>query len=84
MDCDALDASKNGNLDIRTREGLLRVNFVKRVAQAIAAATGGILIPIALSWLKVDPAVASIPFGTAVTDVVGFFPSSASQRCGSG
>jgi hypothetical protein len=27
----ALDASKNGNLDVRTWEGSLRVKFVKRV-----------------------------------------------------
>lgn len=29
--------------------------------------------PLALSWLRVDPAVASIPLVTTVTDVVGYF-----------
>ncbi len=38
-----------------------------------AAALGGILIPLALNRLKFDPAVASSPFVTTVTDVVGFF-----------
>ena len=32
-----------------------------------------ILIPLALSRLRFDPAVASSPFVTTVTDVVGFF-----------
>ena len=39
----------------------------------LAAALGGILIPLALHRLKIDPAVASSPFVTTVTDVVGFF-----------
>jgi magnesium transporter len=38
-----------------------------------AAALGGILIPLALHRLGRDPAVASSPFVTTVTDVVGFF-----------
>jgi magnesium transporter len=38
-----------------------------------AAALGGILIPILLERLGVDPAVSSGPFVTTVTDVVGFF-----------
>ena len=38
-----------------------------------AAALGGILIPLALTKLGVDPAVSSGPFVTTVTDVVGFF-----------
>jgi magnesium transporter len=38
-----------------------------------AAAFGGIIIPLALIRLKVDPALASGPFVTTVTDVVGFF-----------
>lgn len=38
-----------------------------------AAALGGILIPLALIKLGVDPAVSSGPFVTTVTDVVGFF-----------
>lgn len=43
------------------------------VCNLIAAALGGILIPLALNRLRVDPAVASSPFVTTVTDVVGFF-----------
>jgi magnesium transporter len=38
-----------------------------------AAALGGIFIPLALIRLGVDPAIASGPFVTTVTDVVGFF-----------
>jgi magnesium transporter len=38
-----------------------------------AAALGGILIPLGLARLGVDPAVSSGPFVTTVTDVVGFF-----------
>jgi len=38
-----------------------------------AAALGGIVIPLMLSRFGVDPALASGPFVTTVTDVVGFF-----------
>jgi magnesium transporter len=38
-----------------------------------AAAVGGIAIPLALIRFGVDPAIASGPFVTTVTDVVGFF-----------
>ena len=38
-----------------------------------AAGLGGILIPLALERLGVDPAVSSGPFVTTITDVVGFF-----------
>jgi magnesium transporter len=37
------------------------------------AALGGILIPLLLSRLGVDPAVSSGPFVTTITDIVGFF-----------
>ena len=43
------------------------------VCNMVAAALGGILIPLGLNRLRVDPAVASSPFVTTVTDVVGFF-----------
>jgi magnesium transporter len=39
----------------------------------VAAALGGIVIPIMLERFKIDPALASGPFVTTVTDVVGFF-----------
>ncbi len=38
----------------------------------VAAALGGILIPLALEQLGIDPALASGPFVTTVTDVVSF------------
>ncbi len=53
--------------------GLGIVIGLAMVCNLIAAALGGILIPLALHRLKVDPAVASSPFVTTVTDVVGFF-----------
>lgn len=39
----------------------------------MAAALGGIVIPMVLDRFKIDPALASGPFVTTVTDVVGFF-----------
>jgi magnesium transporter len=39
----------------------------------IAAALGGILIPMSLERMNIDPALASGPFVTTVTDVIGFF-----------
>lgn len=38
-----------------------------------AAALGGIVIPLLLTRLDVDPAIASGPFVTTITDVVAFF-----------
>ena len=43
------------------------------VFNMIAAALAGILIPIVLNLMKIDPAIASSVFVTTVTDVVGFF-----------
>ena len=43
------------------------------VINMLAAALAGILIPIALDRIGVDPAIASGTFVTTVTDVVGFF-----------
>ncbi|WP_273247737.1 magnesium transporter [Sediminimonas qiaohouensis] len=39
----------------------------------VAAALGGIVIPMLLDRMKIDPALASGPFVTTITDVVGFF-----------
>ena len=39
----------------------------------MAAALGGIVIPMVLERFNIDPALASGPFVTTVTDVVGFF-----------
>lgn len=43
------------------------------IINMFAAGTAGILIPLALNKLKVDPAIASSVFVTTITDVVGFF-----------
>ncbi|MBN8292347.1 magnesium transporter [Rhodobacter sp. NTK016B] len=43
------------------------------VATLTAAALSGIVLPVILDKIKVDPALASGPFVTTVTDVVGFF-----------
>jgi magnesium transporter len=43
------------------------------VATLAAAALGGILLPVALERFGIDPALASGPFVTTITDVVGFF-----------
>src|SRR4029078_12816261 len=53
--------------------GLGFVIGLAMICNLIAAALGGILIPLFLNRLKCDPAVASSPFVTTVTDVVGFF-----------
>jgi len=53
--------------------GLAFVIGLAMICNLAAAALGGILIPLALDRLKIDPAVASSPFVTTVTDVVGFF-----------
>jgi magnesium transporter len=43
------------------------------IVNMIAAGTAGILIPLTLNRLKIDPAIASSVFVTTVTDVIGFF-----------
>jgi magnesium transporter len=53
--------------------GLGVVIGLAMVCNLLAAALGGILIPLGLNRLNFDPAVASSPFVTTVTDVVGFF-----------
>jgi len=53
--------------------GLGVVIGLAMICNLAAAALGGILIPLTLNRLKIDPAVASSPFVTTVTDVVGFF-----------
>ena len=53
--------------------GLGVVIGLAMICNLTAAALGGILIPLTLNRLKIDPAVASSPFVTTVTDVVGFF-----------
>jgi magnesium transporter len=43
------------------------------IVNMVAAGTAGILIPLALNKLKIDPAIASSVFVTTITDVIGFF-----------
>jgi magnesium transporter len=53
--------------------GLGMVIGMAMIVNMIAAGTAGILIPLTLNRMKVDPAIASSVFVTTVTDVVGFF-----------
>jgi magnesium transporter len=53
--------------------GLGVVIGLAMICNLLAAAVGGILIPLTLHRLGRDPAVASSPFVTTVTDIVGFF-----------
>ncbi len=46
---------------------------VAMVVNMIMAGLAGILIPVALDKMNVDPALASSVFVTTVTDVIGFF-----------
>jgi magnesium transporter len=43
------------------------------VVNMVVAGFAGILIPLGLEKMKVDPAVSSAVFLTTVTDIVGFF-----------
>lgn len=52
---------------------LSAVIAVAMLLTLVAAACGGILIPLLLDRFGIDPALASGPFVTTVTDVVGFF-----------
>jgi magnesium transporter len=54
-------------------EGLGWVIAAAMVINLIAAALAGILVPLALDSLDIDPAIASGVFVTTVTDVIGFF-----------
>lgn len=53
--------------------GLGIVIGLAMIVNMLAAGSAGILIPLALDRLKVDPAIASSVFVTTVTDVIGFF-----------
>ena len=43
------------------------------IVNLVVAALAGILIPIGLNRINIDPALASSVFVTTVTDVIGFF-----------
>ncbi|HVW91530.1 MAG TPA: magnesium transporter [Devosia sp.] len=53
--------------------GLGAVMGLALIVNLFAAGLAGVLIPLGLNKLKVDPAIASTAFVTTVTDVVGFF-----------
>jgi magnesium transporter len=53
--------------------GLGVVMGMALIVNLVAAALGGVLIPLGLSRLRIDPAIASSAFVTTVTDVVGFY-----------
>jgi magnesium transporter len=53
--------------------GLGIVIGLAMMCNLVVAALGGILIPLTFHRLKFDPAVASSPFVTTITDVTGFF-----------
>ncbi|GAB4069920.1 magnesium transporter [Ancylobacter sonchi] len=58
------------------RFGVADLGYVIALAMIInlvAAALGGILVPLTLNRMGVDPAVSSGPFVTTITDVIGFF-----------
>ncbi|HKL56279.1 MAG: magnesium transporter [Roseovarius sp.] len=52
---------------------LAAVIALAMIMTQICAALGGIVIPMGLSRIGIDPALASGPFVTTITDVVGFF-----------
>ncbi len=43
------------------------------VVNLVVAAAAGVLVPVTLERFRIDPAIASGPFVTTVTDIVGFF-----------
>ena len=43
------------------------------IVNMLVAALSGILVPLGLARIGVDPAVAAAVFVTTVTDIVGFF-----------
>jgi PAS domain S-box-containing protein len=55
---------------VRSLGGVIGVAIIVTLA---AAGLAGVLIPLALERAGIDPAVASGPFVTTVTDIVGFF-----------
>lgn len=52
---------------------LAAVIGVAMIVNMVCAGLAGILIPVGLERLKIDPAIASSAFVTTVTDIVGFF-----------
>ena len=53
--------------------GLALIILAAMIVNMVAAGLSGILIPLGLNRIGVDPALAATVFVTTVTDVVGFF-----------
>ena len=54
----------------------IQLAFVMVIAMTVTlfiAGLGGVLIPVTMKKMKIDPALASTVFATTLTDVVGFF-----------
>ena len=49
------------------------VMLIAMTANLFIAGLGGVLIPVTMKKLKIDPALASTVFATTLTDIVGFF-----------
>jgi Mg/Co/Ni transporter MgtE len=55
-------------------ETLALIDTFRRLSrQSYAAGLGGILVPVTLDRMRIDPAVSSAVFVTTITDVTGFF-----------
>lgn len=52
---------------------LAAVLIVAMTVNLLIAGAGGVLIPVTMKRLRIDPALASAVFATTLTDVVGFF-----------
>jgi magnesium transporter len=53
--------------------GLSLVTLLAMVLNSVNAGLSGVLIPIGLNRLKIDPAIVSTIFVTTMTDTLGFF-----------
>jgi magnesium transporter len=53
--------------------GLSTVLFLAMVLNSLNAGLSGVLIPVGLEKLRIDPAVTSTVFVTTMTDTLGFF-----------
>ena len=58
---------------VKAASGYPLIATLATAGALVIAGLAGILIPVALDKLEIDPALASGAFVTTVTDVVGFF-----------
>lgn len=52
---------------------LALVILIAMTANLFVAGLGGVVVPVVMKWLKIDPALASTVFVTTLTDCCGFF-----------